>query len=279
MKVRGCEPWDSGPSSEGKWIPSLLSLLTLGTRSVSVMGRPVHCGMLSNTRDPPDAGGRPPTHSGDWKMSPVLSRVQLFPIPWTVAHQVPLSLGILQARTLEWVAMSSSRESSRPRDWTCASHVAGGFFTHEVTGEAPSLVRTASHSLSYCRLCWSVSCLPPPLLQVLRKSGTLTYRAPEQGQMVRTESPRLKVRRWEWKAPRLKVRLWEWKAPGSSGSLSSHFYTNYSSSQDSNAGGGGGGVPWIPLWTSGPLSTLKDLVPEVGWRLSLGMAIHQLNGT
>ena len=28
---------------------------------------------------------------------------------WTVAHQAPLSMGILQARILEWVAMASSR--------------------------------------------------------------------------------------------------------------------------------------------------------------------------
>ena len=33
--------------------------------------------------------------------------------PWTAAHQVH---GILQARILEWVAMPSSRGSSRPRD-------------------------------------------------------------------------------------------------------------------------------------------------------------------
>ena len=36
-----------------------------------------------------------------------LSRVQLFATPWTVAHQAPLSMGILQARILEWVAMPS----------------------------------------------------------------------------------------------------------------------------------------------------------------------------
>ena len=34
--------------------------------------------------------------------------------PWTVAHQAPLSMGIPQARTLEWVAMPSSRGSSNP---------------------------------------------------------------------------------------------------------------------------------------------------------------------
>ena len=40
----------------------------------------------------------------------LLSRVQLFAwTPWTVAHQAPLSMGILQARILESVAMPSSR--------------------------------------------------------------------------------------------------------------------------------------------------------------------------
>ena len=36
--------------------------------------------------------------------------------------------GILQARILEWVAISFSRGSSRPRDQTHISWVAGGFF-------------------------------------------------------------------------------------------------------------------------------------------------------
>ena len=37
-------------------------------------------------------------------------------IPQTVAHQAPLSTRILQARILEWVAISSFRGSSQPRD-------------------------------------------------------------------------------------------------------------------------------------------------------------------
>ena len=36
--------------------------------------------------------------------------------------------GILQARTLEWVAISFSRGSSQPRDETCISCIAGWFF-------------------------------------------------------------------------------------------------------------------------------------------------------
>ena len=55
--------------------------------------------------------------------------VMLLVTPWTVAHQAPLSMGILQARVLEWIAMPSSRGSSQPRDQTQVSHIAGGFFT------------------------------------------------------------------------------------------------------------------------------------------------------
>ena len=39
-------------------------------------------------------------------------------------------LGILQARTLEWVSMPSSRGSSQIRNRTQVSHIAGGFFYH-----------------------------------------------------------------------------------------------------------------------------------------------------
>ena len=49
------------------------------------------------------------------------SHVLLFAIPWTVAHQVPLSMGILQARILEWVAMQSSSGSFQTRDQTHVS--------------------------------------------------------------------------------------------------------------------------------------------------------------
>ena len=34
--------------------------------------------------------------------------------PWTAACQTPLSMGILQARVLEWVAIPSFRDLSNP---------------------------------------------------------------------------------------------------------------------------------------------------------------------
>ena len=57
------------------------------------------------------------------------SHVQLFAHLWTVAHQIPLSMGILQARILEWVALPSYKGSSQPRDQTQVSFIAGRFFT------------------------------------------------------------------------------------------------------------------------------------------------------
>ena len=49
------------------------------------------------------------------------SHVQPFATPWTVACQAPLSMVILQARILGWVAMPSSRGSSQARDQTQVS--------------------------------------------------------------------------------------------------------------------------------------------------------------
>ena len=45
-------------------------------------------------------------------MACMLSHVQLFATPWTIACQAPLSVEFSQARILEWVAISYSRGSS-----------------------------------------------------------------------------------------------------------------------------------------------------------------------
>ena len=51
------------------------------------------------------------------------SHVQFFVTLWAVPHQAPLSMGILQARILEWVAMSSFRGSFQSRDRSCISYI------------------------------------------------------------------------------------------------------------------------------------------------------------
>ena len=56
---------------------------------------------------------------------------------WIVAHQDPLSMGILQARTPEWVVMSVSRDSSGVEPLSLISPaLAGRFFTSSVIWEA-----------------------------------------------------------------------------------------------------------------------------------------------
>ena len=70
---------------------------------------------------------------------------------WTVACQAPLSMGILQASILEWVAMPFSRGSSQPRDWTQVSHVADRFFTIWATRE--DLLYSDASDFCMYRLC------------------------------------------------------------------------------------------------------------------------------
>ena len=57
--------------------------------------------------------------------------------------------GIFQARILEWVAISSSSESSQTRDWTCVSYTADGFFIHWAIRESCIIPSTFTnwHSL------------------------------------------------------------------------------------------------------------------------------------
>ena len=55
--------------------------------------------------------------------------------PIDCSCQAPLSMGILQATTLEWVAISFSRGSSPPRDRTQVSCITGRFFTVQATRE------------------------------------------------------------------------------------------------------------------------------------------------
>ena len=102
---------------------------------------------------------------------------------WTVACQVPLSMGILQARVLEWVAMSFSRGSSRPRDQSCISCLAGRFFTTEPPGKptvslsqtchaswspmSSNIILVGSHSLRVSCLFYEIQpkgCLPSEAL-------------------------------------------------------------------------------------------------------------------
>ena len=67
-------------------------------------------------KDRKGSGTRGKLEMGGACMLRRFSLVQLFVTPWTTARQAPLSMGILQVRILERVAMPSSRGSSPPRD-------------------------------------------------------------------------------------------------------------------------------------------------------------------
>ena len=61
------------------------------------------------------------------------SHVQLFATLQTAACQAPLSMGILQARIVEWVAIPFSRGSFQPRDQICVSYI----YLHWQVGSLP----------------------------------------------------------------------------------------------------------------------------------------------
>ena len=65
--------------------------------------------------------------------------------------------GIFQTRILEWIAISFSRGSSRPRDWTQVSCTAGRLFTVW----APREAHIYTPQLLYPFICWWASMLLP----------------------------------------------------------------------------------------------------------------------
>ena len=72
---------------------------------------------------------------------------QLFVTHWTVASQIPLSMGFLRQEILEWVVISYFRGFSQPRDHTCISCVsciACGFLTCWAIGEGQFLNKCLS---------------------------------------------------------------------------------------------------------------------------------------
>ena len=89
----------------------------------------------------------------------LLRHVWLFETPWTVACPAPLSHEIFQTRILEWVAISFSRGSSQPRDWTCISCIGRWILYHWATREALLHVCTHDKSLQSClTLCNPTDC-------------------------------------------------------------------------------------------------------------------------
>ena len=85
----------------------------------------------------------------------------------TLCHPVDCSLlgssihEILQARILEWAAISFTRGSSQPRDWTRVSHIAGRCFTLWATRVVITYFQFNSVPQSCPTLCDPVDCSMP----------------------------------------------------------------------------------------------------------------------
>ena len=91
----------------------------------------------------------------------MLSPVQLIAAQWTVAHQAPLSMGILQSRILEWVAKPSSWGPSQSRDWTWISCTGRRMLHHWATREAHRGEQILSPETSSSASRSQPSCHPP----------------------------------------------------------------------------------------------------------------------
>ena len=145
-RVQLCDPIDGSPPDSP--IPGILQARTLEWVAISF------------------------SKAWKWKVKvKSLSHVRPSATPWTAAFQAPPSMGfsrqeywsgvppmdcslpgfsihgIFQARVLEWIAISFSRGSSWPRNWTGVSCIAGTHFTLWATREA-SLDTIVDHNFS-----------------------------------------------------------------------------------------------------------------------------------
>ena len=88
------------------------------------------------------------------------SHVQLFAIPWTVAHQAPLSMGILQQEY--WSGLPCPSPGDLPDTGIkpmspCGSCIVGRFFTTEPSGKL--LWSLSKHNFWWLHNCPSLDCI------------------------------------------------------------------------------------------------------------------------
>ena len=81
----------------------------------------------------------------------MLSHIWLFATPWILVHQAPPSMGLPRQESLEWVAISSSRGSSWPKDRiqvSCISYIGRWIIYHWVPWGIPKIL---SYSVQFSR--------------------------------------------------------------------------------------------------------------------------------
>ena len=95
--------------------------------------------------------------------------------PMDCSPQVPLSMGILQARIWDWVAISFSRGFSWPQDRICISCIAGRFFTVGAISYLLTQTKTVAFPGSWaCQLSdWSTTISSPAV--PLKISGFVNF--------------------------------------------------------------------------------------------------------
>ena len=105
----------------------------------------------------------------------MLNHVLLFAIPWTVAHQAPLSIGFPRQEYWSGLPFSSPGDLSDSGIEPTSPALAGRFFTNEPSGK-PHLVLLLSSKSAVCLL---VTQLPFSLLFPFLHSSSLHLSLPE----------------------------------------------------------------------------------------------------
>ena len=130
--TRLCCPWDSPGKNTGVGCHFFLQCMKVKSEKEVAQSCPTLSDPMDYSLPGSSIHGIFQARVLEWgaiAFSESLSCVQLFATPWTVAHQAPLPMQILQARVSEWLAMPSSRESCQPKDGIQVSHIPGGLFT------------------------------------------------------------------------------------------------------------------------------------------------------
>ena len=102
----------------------------------------------------------------------LLSRVWLFATPWTVAYQVPLSMGFSRQEYWSGLPFPSPGDLSNPGIGPGSLRtpaLAGGFFTTRASWEAPESESEVAESLRLFATPWTVAYQVPPSMGFSRQ--------------------------------------------------------------------------------------------------------------